>query len=483
LATRDTEARYRLWELTKSGDTIVQGLEYYPYPLAAGATRKYPSAFIIPHGGDWRGMHRRYCEWTKTWLKPAKPRQDWFRRVWNFRSAWVYTMKDDDPRYNFYLRDEDRYQTRDFITRDNELFGRVDMNHFFDWRISDRYGRWGYYADYDAIGGLDKFRRCIAQQQAAGWRVGLYLDTYLCSKAAPVAQEHGEQWAVKNQMGRYTTGYSTPDDPVYNMCIYSDGWPDYMAETCARVARETGCDGIYLDEGGTGVHYWCWRDDHGHQVPGVGPWGFRNMARKVRAALPEGVVLYTEHCPEDTTLPYMDGGYITALGRSDYEITPGFLHIHRFAFPDFKVLPITSAGSLSSGIWDGLRYSIFNGCALYTLAYGHDDEAFAFIRKASALLHEHEDAFLTMEPEPYVDTLAGEVYCNRFPGGQETVYTFWSGRYRTYSGPVLRVKHTEGATYRDLWNDIELSPAIADGYATIELTLGARNIGVVSIER
>ncbi len=480
LATRDTEARYRKYELAKSGDTIVQGLEYYTFPLEAGGTREYPSAYIIPHGGDWRGMHRRYCDWAKSWIEPATPRLDWFRRVWNFRTAWLYTQSGGKPEYNFYLPDEDRYQTAEFIEKDNRMFGQVDMNHIFDWRHNDKYGRWGAYRYYDHIGGLDKFRQCIADQQAAGWKVGLYLDTYLCSKAAPVAVEHGEEWAVKREGGGYSTGYSKPEDPVWNMCIYSDGWPDWMAETCAAVAEETGCDGIYLDEGGTGVHYQCWSEDHGHPVPGIGPYGFRDMSRKVREALPPHVALYTEHCPEDTTIPYMDGGYITALGRSDYEITPGFVHIHRFAFPDFKVIPITSGGSLSHGVWDGLRYSVFNGCALYTLAYGHDDEAFEFIRKSTALLREHEDAFLTMQPEAYVDTPAQEVYCNAFPGAAETVYTFWNGRFRTYSGPVLRVKHIEGATYRDLWTDTELKPKIEDGYATIELTLGARNIGVVT---
>ena len=198
-----------------------------------------------------------------------------------------------------------------------------------------------------------------------------------------------------------------------------------------------------------------------------------------REKLPESTALYTEHCPPDVTIPYMDGGYSTAIGRSDWTISPGFLHTHRFAFPDFKVLPITSAGSIADGIWDGLRYSLFNGCGLYTLSYGHDPEAFALCRKISAILQEHSAAFCTLSPEAFVDTLRADVYANRFPAERETVWTLWNGRWQTVRGPVLRVPHVEGATYRDVYNEVDLSPAVVDGMAEISLTIGPRDVAVV----
>ncbi len=83
----------------------------------------------------------------------------------------------------------------------------------------------------------------------------------------------------------------------------------------------------------------------------------------------------------------------------------------------------------------------------------------------------------------FVPTMAEEVYCNRFPGEAETVWTLFNGRWQSYAGPVLRVPHIEGATYRDLWNERELTPRIEGGYATIELELGARNIAVLAQAR
>jgi len=493
LMTRDLEGHYRWYEMSKAEGTVTQAVEYFDDLLpaggavaegtarsAAGETRFYPPVYLGVHGGDWRIAHRRYCEWVRTWCEPLVPRNEWFRKVWNFRTHWTHTMKDGDPECCWYDRDEGRYQVHEFVAKDTELFGPLDMHHFFDWRISEQYGRWGDYSHYEDIGGLEKFREMIEQQQEAGVRVGLYMDTYLCSKKSEIGQAHGEQWAIHGPNGKFRSAYSSAEDPLWNMCIFSPGWPEYLAEKCAQVAEETGCDGIYLDEGGMDVgQYWCWREGHGHPVPANSPRGFRDLARKVREALPARVALYTEHCPPDITIPYLDGAYIAALGRSDFEISPGYLHIHRFAFPDFKVLPITCGGSQADGIYDGLKYSLFNGCPLYTLAWGHDDEAFGLIRKINRVLREHTDAFCTLEPEPFVDMLRAEVYCNRFPGENETVWTLWNGRYRTVSGAMLRVEHVEGASYRDLWNHEPLSPTFERGMATISLTIGPRDIGVV----
>ena len=78
-----------------------------------------------------------------------------------------------------------------------------------------------------------------------------------------------------------------------------------------------------------------------------------------------------------------------------------------------------------------------------------------------------------------IDTDCAGVYCNAFPGGKETVWTLWNGRYRTVRGRVLTLGHEEGATYRDAWNDRALTPRIDGGRAVIELEIGPRDIGVV----
>ena len=477
LMTRDRTGIYRHYVLSKHDNEVRQSIEFREANFDAGETREFPSVYLGVHAGDWRFPWERYREWLATWMKPAEPRPEGFKRVWNFRTSWLKYFKGD----TWYDAETETYLTDEMLARDTELFGPVDMNHFFDWRISEEYGRWGDYDHYDEFGGLEKFREMVDYQQEHGTRVGLYMDVYLCSKTSEIGRAHGEEWAVQRQNGTFPSGYSTPRDPLWNMCQWHPGWQDYLSTRAGEVARETGCDGIYLDEGGTDLrNYWCWRDDHPHEVPACSPSGFLELCRKTKSKLPDGVVLYTEHAPADIVIPYLDGAYITAMGRSDADITPGYVHIHRFAFPDFKLLPITSAGSLSHGIWDGLRYSMFNGAAIYSLSWGHEDGAFALIRKMNAILRSHEDAFLTERPHMFVPTLAEEVYCNAFPGENETVWTFWNGRFQQFDGQVLVVKHVEGATYYDLWADRELTPRVKDGFAVIGQNLGARNIGVVA---
>ena len=62
-------------------------------------------------------------------------------------------------------------------------------------------------------------------------------------------------------------------------------------------------------------------------------------------------------------------------------------------------------------------------------------------------------------------------------------WTLWNDRYRTVRGPVLRVEHTSGATYRESWNDTELTPDVDGGWATVELSIDPRGVGVVCRRR
>jgi hypothetical protein len=485
IGTRDQTLRQRYYDLTKAERAVMMGIEYKDNPpLPPGGWVDYPETVIGLHGGDWRPAFEAYEGWLRTWYKPQKPRLDWFRRIWNFRTEWMRTMGKGNPEWNFYDPATREIRAEYFLKKDREMFGQVDFMHFFDWRISEQFGRYGDFAHYDEFWGLDKFRQMIRYLQANRCRVGLYLDPYLCSRKSLIGQKHGAEWALAHENGQLGDAYSTKDDPMYSMCVQNPDWQDYLAQTCARVAKETGCDGIYLDEGMTDFpQYWCWRENHGHPIPATNQIGCIEICRKTRAALPENVALYTEWSPPDVIIPHLDGAYMASLRLSDVRVSPGFLQLARFAFPDFKVYTICNAGGMSEGIWGGLKYSMFSGVALYSLSWGHDEEAPALCRKISRILHEHEDAFLTLEPQPFIDTERNEVYCNEFPGKKETVWTFWNGRHRTVTGPMLKVKHVEGARYLDLWNDRELKPVVENGAAIISISIGPRDIGVVAQTR
>ena len=485
LATRTRSVQHRWYEGGKQGGLAVAKVEYLDnVPLPPNEWVEYPPAVIGIHPGDWHAAFNAYRRWRASWYEPMKPRLDWFRRIWHLRTHWIRTLPvrgvAGNPEYNWLDPTTHKLRALRFLKKDRDAFGYVDYIHIFDWRVSDKYGRWGDYSHYDESGGLAEFRRAIKALQNQGIRVGLYMDTFLCSRKSLVGQAHGREWALARQDGRLGHIYSAPNDPVYDMCVSHPGWQDYLARTAARVARETGCDGIYLDEGGMNLpQYWCWRKDHGHPVPATTIAGERTLFEKVKAALPNGVALYTEYCPPDALIPYLDGAYMASLRWTNLHYSPGYLNLSRFAFPDFKVFVIASGGSMIDGIYDGLKYSLFNGVALYTLAWGHDANAFELCAKLSRILKKHEGAFCTLNPRPFVPTGMGDVYCNEFPGKRETVWTLWNGRFRTVRGVVLRVPHAAGARYRDVWNKRHLSPKIEDGKALIETSIGPRDVGVV----
>lgn len=484
LATRDLDLRQRYFQLVKSGNTLTQRIEYrFNPPLPSNEWVEYPSTVIGLHDGDWRVPWAAYQQWLQRWYKPAKPRLPWYRDVWNFRTWWTHTMAVSKDRYleaNLYDPDKQEYQTDRFLQRDREQFGDIDMVHFFDWRISEKYGRYGDFSHYEDIGGLDKFRAMIQRLQGDGVRVGLYLDAYLCSRKSLIGQAKGEEWAIEDPQGNVRTAYSSEDDPMLNMCVNHPGWQDYLSQTCGRVARETGADGIYLDEGMSDYGaYWCWRKDHPHPVPAVNQPGLLELCKKTRAALPDGVALYTEWVPADVFIPYLDGAYQAGLRLSDPALSPGFLQTARFAFPDFRVFTISNGGSMYDGIWEGMKYSLFSGVPLYSLSWGHDEECLPIYRKYSAILHEYGAAFNTLNPKPFVATELAEVFANEFAGPKQTVWTLFNGRYHTLTGPVLKVKHMPGATYRDVWNEKPLQPKIVGGDALLETTLGPRGVGVI----
>lgn len=482
LGTRTQDPRHRWYVAGKTPARSVGSVEWLDNtPLPPGQWVDYPAAVIGLHGGDWHVAFEADASWRRTWQQPLKPRLEWYQHLWHLRTHWVRTLSRGRPDVNWLDPETGKLRGAEFLAKDRAAFGTIDYLHLFDWRISDEFGRWGDYDDYRPLGGLEAFRTAIREVQDEGVRVGLYLDTFLVSRKSKVGQAHGLDWATHRPDGKPRDGYSTPDDPMLNMNVNEPGWQDYLAQTCRRVATETGVDGIYLDEGGfAGEQYWNYRQVDGRPVAETVIAGERVLYEQVKRNLPDGVALYVEHAPPDVLVPYLDGAYLHAYKYTDLANSPGFLTTARFAFPDFRVFTIPNAGSMVDGIEHGLKYSVFNGVPLYSLAWGHEQSANDLCRKVRDVLGAHETAFLTDHPKPLLPTLASTVYANEFEAPGETVWTFWNGGFRSFEGPVLRVPYVAGATYRDAWHGRDLQPRREGGNVILELRLEPRDIGVIS---
>ncbi len=82
------------------------------------------------------------------------------------------------------------------------------------------------------------------------------------------------------------------------------------------------------------------------------------------------------------------------------------------------------------------------------------------IKRYSRIIHENQDAYLTLEPIPLVDDFHENLYLNAFPARDKCVYPAYQlgrenvGRWehRRLIGPFMEVDHPEDWHYVDLWN-------------------------------
>jgi len=466
------------WFSLKKDVAISLRIDYMEKRLKPKGSIVLPEAVIGVHAGDWHEALRAYQEWVQSWYKPAAPRKQWFRDIFNFRQQFVYFAL---PRKSGMFDDDTKeYHFREVIEKDIADFGGVDYLHIFDWAWSKEYGRCGDYNHWEQIGGVKAFRRAISEIQEMGIPVGLYIEGYLVDPQSNIGKAHGEEWQLLNKDGEPYNYFA----PSYNICSAVRGWQEYLAETYARVCRETNANGFYVDEMGfADPGHCCYSEHHGHSVPEPPLRGQRDLVRKIRQSLPPDVAVYTEECPTDVNSQYQDGAFTYAISSVSDDWSPTHLNLYRFAFPDFKTFEIITCDRPLGSDYQSVKRIFFNGEGIWIEGIAEDwftPETRAFIAKMHRVFKSHLEAFRTLNPMPLVPTLVGDVYANEFPAPNETVWTLYNARYATARGELLAVKHREGDKYVDIWNEQTLNPRISDGYAHLSLELGPKDVGCVA---
>ena len=101
------------------------------------------------------------------------------------------------------------------------------------------------------------------------------------------------------------------------------------------------------------------------------------------------------------------------------------------------------------------------------------------LNHAAKIKKEYKDCFLTESPETRVQTLMSNVYANKFPGKNRTVWTFYNAAPVSRTGTVIAIPHKDGAVYRDIWNDTIITPEIRGKTAYIKLSLAPQDVGAI----
>ncbi|NQU42992.1 hypothetical protein HQ520_06890, partial [bacterium] len=426
--------------------------------------------------GDWKDQFNAYKAWVKTWNKPLKPRQDWFRNLFSFAT---YTGHPFGSKL-------DLLDKAEFI---RDQVGYCDYIHIFGWAITTEHGHWGDYDHFDRVVSREFFENQVHKAQAAGVPIGLYLDGYLVSPGSVnLTMDQREEWGIRTSDGELLLNYG---GVTYNMCPYVKEWRDYLTDVYVRLVRDIGAKGFYIDEFGRNLSdRTCYSTRHGHPVPMPMAPGEQILLKQIREALPADVATYTEYVPSDVTSQYVDGGYshVTRYGNYDDYITyaPHFADLQRFALPDVKIFEIYSSTPLGNGNWYPLKYFFFNGNGYYLVIAGNtyaDEHARAFLEKVFRIQHAHADAFTSMDVEPLVRTEVPNLFANRFSMPEKTIWTLNNANFRTLRGPLLKVPHRSGARYRDLWNDRIIDAKVEEDTAVLTFEIGPRSVGCIVQER
>ena len=460
LTGRDTGGRFRYFTTKKDAGGCAYAQEYLPCILSPGQTKRTAPISIRAMPGDWKAQFIAYRDWLHTWWKPASPPKPWFRRVFSFVDYCPWAKTGDTGAQR-------RLQLPWWADRWTKMLGAIDMFYMYGWPccppLNDSHD--GSYR-YDGAGGKEGLRTKIAELQARGHRVGLYINGYLVHTRTehPHLQRHFRAWQMRRE-----DGLPMEDDwgkgPIAYMCPSQKGWREYLIDDVyRRIRRDLGVDLLYVDQYATGRRF-CHSTEHGHGTPGSGLGLEMAMLKEIRAALPADVAVFTEYTPADVMAQYADGayGHVAQYGREDigHAYTPHLINLLRLAMPSFKNIKLTMWRPLKNGNWDYYKACLFNAESLY-LGWN---------------LIEHADAFTSDTVEPLVETLIPGVYANRFEGKDCTAWTFYNANPHSVDRVILSLPSESSVRYYDAYHDRPVKPTVRDGRHLVGPLVWPQDVG------
>jgi hypothetical protein len=269
-----------------------------------------------------------------------------------------------------------------------------------------------------------------------------------------IGQQKGKEWGVVLESGEYSKAYE-----VWNPCHDNPECRKWVADTMERVMRETGADGIRLDEYGH-RGFVCYSDQHRHTYAerGITQWqkATTEATRMVRERMDKvspGSVLTTEHPGYDYMMQYLEGCITYDLTVQATELRPLEVNLQRFYFPECKAYELDHRGADPQH-----KKRLWNGVASFGSYYPAN---------MHRILRENADAFGSRDCEALIPTLTPRLYANRFGRGEKVIYTLHNALGHTFEGPALAIDVPDGSHVLDLFACKEC--AVGDGSLSVYL--------------
>ncbi len=383
----------------------------------------FPPARIGTHAGTWKNGFRRYANWARK-ICPPRPFPSALTDRWNLRAGFGLEspLFSDDSCGNSYIgrHEHNGNSPGDII----EMVGWWTIGHVAPFEVpleqddilGEKYWRvprWVdpatgelsysyHFGDYDEYnpqwGGLPRLRAHLDKIRQGDQIPIFYLTPYGLSAGTRAAKRWIPQYAAINPA--FKNPLPTPVDPTepagivinymkFCPCLDTEEYMDHVAETVARVCRETGVDGFRLDEIG-GPGYLCLSKLHQHKFAEYG--NTEEMAaqveltRRVHRAMDQvrpGLVLLSEFLGNGFLASQLEGA-LTYDCENDIKspARPAPINVTREFFPECKQFEIDVSPD-SQTRW---KYWFWNANGTYNSCYTEplrqmlmrNNDAFAF---------------------------------------------------------------------------------------------------------
>ncbi len=478
---------------------------YIEYPSMYGEVRanecfQASPAVVTAHSGDWRKSFEIYKKWLDSWYEPYQCQdKQWYREsFWLLAEIRDFFETEEFTKMPIYYDEETKeFNFLNILEEQKEITGVYpDILHLWGWtyRKEKNHMQWGNFGgeDYDLYDGMENFKRALHEvQDEKGVHMSLYVHPTLLSARYEQSKKFFPKYKVVNELGN---NISMAGDS-FRMCHANETWRDHAIAMYPRLYEELNIPLLYVDEFSLRIENRCYADSHGHGVPSNLLKTDREFISQLKETMPPEVVLYGEYAAVDVNARYIDCNisysfveYVSTLIESgwrgcdgDDQMGPVLTDMYRFAFP--KIVQLVLPMAMRNVSWHPQKFIFFNGEAIYDSFWDCEISACQeFTVKAYKIKKKYADCFSSDYPTTMIDTLSPAICANAFPGKGRTVYTLYNRAYSTYRGSVLRVPHTEGNSYYNVWTETPAKVEIKDGYAEIHDDIGAQEIGCLLVE-
>lgn len=473
--------------------------------LAPSQSRTHIPVSLIAHAGDWRTAVAQYREWVRTWHKPYRSQdKDYLINAWEvgcYRTSDVISWQDTKVA-PFINAERTKWMTDEVFEFEKKAHGHLpDFVHFFNWTYNDKkkrneYGVHGSDLAYEQVGGIEFFRKGIDDMQTRlNMPVSLYtLPDRFRASAVPdqelVKELVANAWHQEPDKDSDASSHlraSGQPDGIYFTRFGHPRWTEYVINDIVKMQRDTGCKLVYIDV------FAFWSHLKGHN--GVSPRQADLMLlKRLREMLPPDVALWSEYPVTDVASQWHDGAlqyYFLHLNEVfarryndsdrayDGVMREMPISISRFVLPRYKNIGLTAY--IEAGNNPSQPDAMFvNGEANQEDTWRlHHSRIREKLNRGYDVKRAYNDCFNSDNPSPQVDTATRGIIANEFPGENRTLWTLFNALPKTYNGIVLEIPHKDGATYRDVWNDKEISPTIENGIAKLAVRIDPQQPGCI----